>query len=145
MTAGNRVLSALLLLASASLSLFGAPITASESVRRIQARFVAPCCWHENLAVHQSDVAIRMRAEVAALVSSGETEQQIIDRFVARYGERILAEPRGSRLWILTVTPIALLLAGGLLLIFRLRRWSRRTTVRPLFGNLPLLPDFDLE
>lgn len=86
-----------------------------------------------------------MRAEVAALVSSGEIEQQIIDRFVARYGERILAEPRGSRLWILTVTPIALLLAGGLLLIFRLRRWSRRTTVRPLFGNLPLLPDFDLE
>jgi cytochrome c-type biogenesis protein CcmH len=145
MNAGNRFLSALLLVTAATLSLSGETITVSESVRRIQARFIAPCCWHETLAVHQSDVAIQMRAEVATLVSRGETEEQIVDRFVARYGERILAEPRGSRLWILTITPVALLATAGLLLIFRLRRWSRRTRVRPLFGDLPSLPDFDPE
>lgn len=135
----------LLLVNTAAFSLFGETITVSESVRRIQARFIAPCCWHENLAVHQSDVAIQMRAEVAALVSRGETEQQIVDRFVARYGERILAEPRGIRLWILTITPVAFLATAGCLLALRLRRWARHAPFGAQPGNLPPLPDFDLE
>jgi protein SCO1/2 len=86
---------------------------------------VAPCCWHENLAVHDSPIAAQLRAEVENLGARGESEEQIVDLFVSRYGERILTEPRGRSLWILTVTPIVVLLIGLSLLILRLRRVAR--------------------
>jgi cytochrome c-type biogenesis protein CcmH/NrfF len=87
-----------------------------QTVRRVQERFVAPCCWQENLAIHQSPAAEEMRAEVARLAESGKTEQEIVDYYVARYGERILREPLGSR-WIwLTFTPIAAAALAALLL-----------------------------
>ena len=83
-------------------------LTATETgaeARRIEARFVAPCCWRENLAVHDSPVAKQLRSEIERLVASGQTESQIVDEYVARYGERILREPRGARFQILTITP----------------------------------------
>ena len=87
--------------------------------RRIEARFVAPCCWHENLAVHNSPAADQMRAEIAMLVASGRTETEIVDHYVARYGERILREPRGQRWLWLTLTPVFVLgCASAQLLLF---------------------------
>lgn len=118
----------------------------SERVRRAQARFIAPCCWHENLAVHMSPLAERLRAEVAGMLSDGATEEQVVDRFVATYGERILAEPRGTRFWILTATPILTLAIAGLSLILWLWIWSRRreTSGRGAEHGGEL-PDFDFD
>ena len=67
-------------------------------LRRLQGRFLAPCCWQESLAVHQSEIAVELRAEIARLAAAGRTENEIVDTLVARYGERILVEPRGTRL-----------------------------------------------
>lgn len=46
----------------------------TDSLRVITERFVAPCCWRENLAVHQSPDAVKMRAEIVQLVAAGRTE-----------------------------------------------------------------------
>jgi len=93
---------------------------------KIEARFVAPCCWHENLAVHNSPAADAMRAEIATLIASGRTEKEIMDHYVARYGERILREPRGQRWLWLTMTPVFVLgCASAQLLRFLLRVKSR--------------------
>ncbi|MBK9166214.1 MAG: cytochrome c-type biogenesis protein CcmH [Bryobacterales bacterium] len=89
----------------------------SPELQRIEERFIAPCCWRENLAAHQSPEADKMRAEVAALVDSGQTEAEIVEHFVARYGERILREPRGARSFWLTATPLAVLALGAAWLI----------------------------
>ncbi len=104
---------------------FAATETAVEA-RRIQARFLAPCCWRENLAVHDSPVAKQLRSEIEQLVASGQTESQIVDEYVARYGERILREPRGARFQILTITPIVALGIGCLLLVRFLWRVRRK-------------------
>jgi cytochrome c-type biogenesis protein CcmH len=98
----------------------------SAEARRIEARFVSPCCWRENLAVHDSPVAKQLRSEIAQMVASGQTESQIVDEYVARYGERILREPRGARFQILTITPIAVLGIGCLFVIWFLSRARRR-------------------
>ena len=141
----KRLSSFLLVSLSAVLLLSAETVTVPASVRRIQSRCIAPCCWHENLAVHNSPLAAELRAEVGLLASRGESEERIVDRFVSRYGERILAEPRGRPLWILTLTPVALLLMAALLLARWLRRWSRHAPVSMPSKNLPALPDFDLE
>lgn len=109
--------------------------TAVEA-RRIQARFLAPCCWRENLAVHDSPVAKQLRSEIEQLVASGQTESQIVDEYVARYGERILREPRGARFQILTITPIAVF-GIACLLVFRLLSRVRRKNRNNVGGVAP--------
>src|ERR1700724_3351319 len=94
--------------------------------RQIEARFVAPCCWHEHLAVHNSPAADEMRAEIAALIASGRTETEIVDHYVARYGERILREPRGQGWLWLTLTPVFVLGCASAQLWRFLSRVKRR-------------------
>jgi len=106
--------------------------------RQIEARFVSPCCWRENLAVHGSQVADELRGLIEGMVRSGQTEPQIVDYMVARFGERILREPRGARFRFLNLTPIVAL-AIGLWLLVRFLRHSRHLT--PRYAHMALLPD----
>lgn len=98
---------------------------AASGVRKIQDRFLAPCCWRQSVAIHDSPVARQMRDEIVRLVSEGKTEEEIVDYYVGRYGERILRQPRGQA-WIwLNVVPIGALgggLAGVLVFMTRARK-----------------------
>ena len=130
------------------LSLTGAetiPKGPEEEARRIEARFVAPCCWRENLAVHDSAVAKQLRFEIAQMVASGQTESQIVDEYVARYGERILREPRGARFQVLMITPIAVLGIGCLLVFRILSRVLHKAPADARTVALRAIPDEDLE
>lgn len=93
-----------------------APTEASPDLRRIQGRFLAPCCWRESLAVHQSPDADAVRAELLQLFRAGKTEDEIVAFYVARYGQRILREPQGKPAIWLTTVPIVVALAGLLVL-----------------------------
>jgi len=97
----------------------GEPI---DRAKALQARFIAPCCWSESIAVHRSESAATMRAEIATMVASGSSDDDIIAFYVARHGERILLEPRGQKLTWLTVIPFAALGAGALALARYLMR-----------------------
>jgi len=112
-------------------------------VRRIEERFVAPCCWSESVAVHRSEVAAEMRAEIERMVAEGKTERQIVDYYVARYGEKILQEPRGrARTWLFWM-PFLLTLVAVLGLVLYLRRLRRLP--RPPSANHPLPPVGDVD
>ncbi len=122
------------------------PLAAGDGdVRRIQARFLAPCCWQESVAVHRSEIAAGMRSQIARMVAAGKSEDQIVDFYVARYGERILREPRGSRRWWLMLVPLALIaiLSAGLFAYIRRQRQAPASASDNV--NLPALPDADLE
>jgi cytochrome c-type biogenesis protein CcmH/NrfF len=66
---------------------------AEHEARRIEAMLIAPCCWREQVSVHQSEAAEQVKQEVRAMLAAGLTRQQVLDRFVSSYGPRILAEP----------------------------------------------------
>jgi cytochrome c-type biogenesis protein CcmH len=104
-----------------ALSALSASLPEAE-VREIEGRFIAPCCWHENLAVHDSPIAREMRQEIEKLAASGKTESEIVDYYVARYGERILRVPRGTPYWFLLVTPFLALGAGAFWVVHYLSR-----------------------
>lgn len=95
---------------------------ASGVVRSIQEKFLAPCCWRENLAVHRSPMADELRAEVARMVAEGKSEGEIINHYVARYGERILREPRGETSVWLRLMPVFALGLGAIAVIRFLQR-----------------------
>ena len=128
------------LLAAVALLLVPTALLGQETdarIRQSQARFVSPCCWRENLAVHDSQVAEQLRALIATLVGSGKTESQIVDYFVARFGERILREPRGTRFRFLTIMPIMALGVGFLVVVRFLVRSRSSEAARGQYDFAP--------
>jgi cytochrome c-type biogenesis protein CcmH len=89
-----------------------------REAKQIEAMLIAPCCWSQQVSVHQSPAADEIRQNIRRMLADGKTRQQILDAYVKEYGDRILAEPpaRGfSRLfhvapWIFLVASVGLVL-----------------------------------
>ena len=52
-----------------------------------------PKCQNQNLSDSNSQIAIDLRDEVARMVQEGQTDDQIIDFMVTRYGDFVLYRP----------------------------------------------------
>jgi cytochrome c-type biogenesis protein CcmH len=90
----------------------------------LETRIKCPICAGESLAGSQAEVARDLRAYIATRIAAGATDQEIVDEFVANYGEQILLDPprTGWGLW-LWLVPVAIG-AAGVFAVFRLRRRS---------------------
>jgi cytochrome c-type biogenesis protein CcmH len=64
-----------------------------REARQIETMLIAPCCWREQVSVHQSEAAEQVKREIREMLAGDMTRRQVLDAFVARYGARILAEP----------------------------------------------------
>lgn len=83
-------------------------------VRAIENNLIAPCCWNQPISEHYSAVSEQMRQEVRTMVAAGKSRDEILDYYVAKYGERILATPRPKGINLLAyILPWAALLLGG--------------------------------
>ena len=104
------------------------PLTVEQErqAQRIGTKLHCPICSGESIAQSQTDISRQMMNEVRDGLRRGQSERQILDRFVASYGERILMEPprRGINL-LLWGLPVGALLLGTVLWQSYLRRASR--------------------
>lgn len=119
----NSILLSLILAAA----VLAAPSLAQnkERARALQEKLIAPCCWSESVAMHRSEIAAEMRAEIARMVQEGRSDREILDFYKAKYGTRILMEPEGQlRLWAYTIPAVAIF-AGLALVIWIIRRMAR--------------------
>lgn len=127
------------LLGLALLSIPAAAQEKEEIARRIEGELMAPCCWAEPVSQHMSPVAEEMRRDIRAMLAAGKSEQEILDFYVAKYGERILTTPpaRGfNRL--VYILPWIIALAGVAAVAWVLRRWLAR---RPAASAGPALDE----
>lgn len=110
----------------------------SRKAEAIYWKLNCPVCAGQNVAESNSPVAKEMRSLVREMLREGKSEQQILDYFVQRYGESILAVPpaRGVNrlLWWLPV----FVLAGGGAVLFGFYRFVRRQA--SLDEGTPTLP-----
>ncbi len=82
----------------------------------IAAQLRCPVCQNESVADSPSELASQMRALIREKIVAGETDEQILDYFVSKYGQWILLEPpRRGLLWLVWVAPAVALLVGGYL------------------------------
>ena len=122
MTLKSTLLAAALLLTTfTSLALAG---YGSEDPRleSLYSQFVGPCCWRDNLTIHESAKADQMRADIKALVAAGQTDDQIKAAMAEQYGKRILVVPEGGLAQWLFRTPWLLGVLGLVVVVFFLRR-----------------------
>jgi len=113
-----------------------------REARAIEAMLIAPCCFSQQVSVHQSPAADEVRRDVRARLAAGETRQQILDAYVAQHGLRILAEPPPTGINLaLYVTPVVVLLLSVALVVFAVRRFSGYGAATPALtqgGTLPM-------
>ena len=116
-------------------------------VGRLEHAVLAPCCYTEPVAIHQSEIAVKMRVEIAKWVAAGKTDQEILNTYVGLYGAKVLVDPRTAPRWWMQWVPwlvLAFGVAGGFWL---LHRWhARPASEASAAGDESLeLPDFDDE
>jgi cytochrome c-type biogenesis protein CcmH len=83
------------------------------------------CMVCQNQSIDDSDAPLArdLRILVRERLTAGDTDQQVIDFLVARYGEFVLLKPRfNAHTILLWVAPFAVVIAGALSLLAFLRR-----------------------
>ncbi len=112
-----------LLLLLAVAPLYAQDVVTADQVNQIAKGMYCPVCESEPLDTCATQACADWRAEIRAQLEAGRTEQQIYADFVARYGERVLAQPSSSGLNLILWLGIPLgLIAGGYLFYAYLRR-----------------------
>lgn len=127
---GSRMLLVILL---GSLLAGGPSLDSAQQARldRLEHALLAPCCYQEVVATHNSEAAKQMRAELAEMVAAGRSDREILDFYKQRYGKRILAEPEGAQWWIMNIVPVVMLLGGAAVVIHLVRKWRRASASQP--------------
>lgn len=96
---------------------------AADKAREIEDQLIAPCCWSQPVSQHDSEVSQQIRDEVRNMLAAGKSRDDILDSFVARYGERILVTPRPKGFNTLVyLLPWAALPLGAWILVLLLRK-----------------------
>ena len=96
-----------------------------QQAREIAKDLQCPICENMSVADSPSNLAGQMRDSVREQLEAGRTRQEILDYFVARYGESVLRNPpkEGINLLVWGVPPVVLGVAT--LLVVRMLRRQR--------------------
>lgn len=93
--------------------------------RQISAELRCMVCQNESIDDSNAELARDLRLLVRERLTSGDTDNQVIDFVVDRYGEFVLLKPRfNAQTAFLWGFPVLILLIGGIALAFAFRRRS---------------------
>lgn len=96
--------------------------------REIAKHLRCTVCQTESVWESNAPLARQMRKVVRDRVIKGESDKEIVDYFLSRYGDYILLEPRKRGWnWLIWAGPFILLGLGGIALLITLRRWVAAT------------------
>ena len=92
--------------------------TLEDQIADISGELMCPVCEGQSVAESNAQLARDMRAVIKTKLLEGNSREEIIDYFVASYGETILASPPpkgfSAILWLL---PILSVLIGGAIIL----------------------------
>jgi cytochrome c-type biogenesis protein CcmH len=124
---------ALLALAFAGPALAAEAATAAEDpalearVNALSNQLRCLVCQNQTIAESNAGLAVDLKNQVRERLQKGESESQIIDFMVARYGDFVLYKPPVKMTTLLLwIGPLLLVLAGLAVLYRRLRNVSRQ-------------------
>ncbi|MBA3033985.1 MAG: cytochrome c-type biogenesis protein CcmH [Gammaproteobacteria bacterium] len=126
-----------LLLANPVLAKEAAPLAEDPAVEQrlihISEELRCLVCQNESLAGSQAELAQDLRREVRELIKQGNSDQQVKDFLVSRYGDFVLYRPQlKPTTWLLWGGPFVLLIVGLVVLVTYLRRRSKLIIEAPL-------------
>jgi cytochrome c-type biogenesis protein CcmH len=101
--------------------------TQRQSYIKLTEELRCPVCQNQNIADSDAGMAEDFRDEVANRIQQGQSEQQIIDFMVQRYGDFITYNPP-MRLdtIVLWALPLIIFLTAAFLLVFNIRKNQKK-------------------
>ena len=117
-------------------------------IQRIEDAILAPCCYTEPVSRHQSEVAVKMRIQIAKWVAEGKGDQEILDAYVRRYGSKVLVDPRTKPGWWTPWVPwlgVVVAVVFGFWLLKRLRARALAAVSPAPVPDAAVVLDFDDE
>ncbi|WP_370688938.1 cytochrome c-type biogenesis protein CcmH [Neorhizobium galegae] len=99
-----------------------------QRARNLSAQLRCMVCQNQSIDDSNAELARDLRVLVRERLANGDTDEQVIDYVVSRYGEFVLLKPRlSAKTIILWATPVLLLLVGAIaILVFVRTRPSQR-------------------
>lgn len=92
-------------------------------------------CQNETIADSNAELAVDLRREIRGMIRDGQSDTQILDFLVARYGDFVLYRPPLKAITVLLWGgPVALLIIG----IIALQSYLRRRALRVADQGRPL-------
>jgi cytochrome c-type biogenesis protein CcmH len=109
--------------------LAGSAAAPADRVHALAVRLKCPVCDSESIADSPAQVARDSYDLIAERVADGWTDDEILDFFVATYGQSVLLDPPASgSTAVLWIAPIAALAIGGVIVASRRSRTAREIT-----------------
>jgi cytochrome c-type biogenesis protein CcmH len=101
--------------------------------RAISAELRCMVCQNQSIDDSNAELAKDLRVLVRERIKAGDSDRQVMDYIVSRYGEFVLLKPRlGINTILLWGMPVFLLLAGGAVIARQVSRRRRLAAVEPL-------------
>ncbi len=97
--------------------------------RTLSAELRCMVCQNQSIDDSNADLAKDLRLLVRERIADGDSDEQVLNYIVSRYGEFVLLKPRFSlRTLLLWGAPVLLILAGGVSLIVFARKRAGKPT-----------------
>jgi cytochrome c-type biogenesis protein CcmH len=119
----------------------GSPPTVDERARRIERELRCPVCQGLSVADSTSATSAAIAADVRRRVAAGQTDQEVRDAYVARYGRWILLTPNGGVGLGAVLVPVTGVVVVGAALALAVRRWSRHPDRAPTKDDVALVAE----
>lgn len=119
-----------------------------DKTKVVASELRCPVCQGLSIQDSPSELSQQMRTVVKERLAKGESEQQVKDYFISKYGEWILLEPAAHGFNLLVYALPALLVVGGAgLIVLLVKRWTAAPAAGPAAGGgaTPEADDTDLE
>ena len=109
---------------------FAAPVPSAEAGQKdIEAQLACQCgCGLTVLTCNhlQCGFAVPVRKRIAEELAAGDSDEEIIQRLVDEYGEKVLSSPTHTGFNLLAwYVPYVAVFVGGVLVFFVMRKWQR--------------------
>ncbi len=104
-----------------------------ERARNLSVNLRCMVCQNQSIDDSNAELARDLRVLVRERLQQGDTDEEVIDYVVSRYGEFVLLKPRFSlRTMLLWTAPALLLGIGGIVLVLMARGRLRARAPAPL-------------
>ena len=112
-------------------------ITLEQRMHQLTNQLMCPVCDAQTIDGSNAQISQDMRAKVQELLQEGKSNSEIKDYFVLRYGEDILAAPKGIGFNLLAwIMPIFIVL-GGISIAFLALKNMRRSNTQAAMTGMP--------
>lgn len=105
-------------------------LTPDQRAYTLDRELMCPVCDGQTIDQSHAQIAVDMKQIVREKIAEGESNKEIRDYFVARYGEVILASPEASGFNLIVWVMPAVIAGGGALAVFWVLKNMRKRSAQ---------------